>query len=533
MRFALATSLLLACSCVEERDTFRPPTYRDEVAAILDARCVTCHQGDAAASGWRATTYLDAIGCISNQGAEPRPATLPLDAHAPLLAVLRTPSHASIVSPNELATLEGWIESGAPAFPTDVHSPTIVDPRSPDFHGRALRAERWASMLDAESPQACGRCHEGSVSRPAGVTRAAPFATPCTSCHSAPGGVLACTTCHGAGERNGARAYPPRDACFFGPDPTARAHAVHVEGSPSRPAPMLCSTCHPPVADNVSGSSDAEVLSGTHGNGAVDVRFDTSVVDPSASYDATTGACTVSCHDRGGAHARPRWSESLTNSCGNCHGSPPADHYPGACTACHQEANADGTALSGGPLHMNGRVDLGNGSSGCGACHGQSTNDPWPNSNAHRSHETPTLTTPIDCETCHPGRTNLHDPGHLDGIVEIAFSGRAIARGSAPSYEPGAIGRGTGTCANVACHGAALADIPAVTPRWDDQSGAARACGSCHPVPPSQHTASTSCDRAECHGSEVARMGNGFQITDTGRVHHIDGLIEDDRSTPP
>ena len=75
--------------------------------------------------------------------------------------------------------------------------------------------------------------------------------------------------------------------------------------------------------------------------------------------------------------------------CNDCHLSPPANHYTGACTGCHAEANATGTALTPGPLHVNGKVDLGNGSGQCGACHG-SGNSPWPTTQVHAAHQNPT-----------------------------------------------------------------------------------------------------------------------------------------------
>jgi hypothetical protein len=227
----------------------------------------------------------------------------------------------------------------------------------------------------------------------------------------------------------------------------------------------------------------------------------------------------VSCHDQGGARARPRWTESAPMACGDCHGSPPASHFPGPCNQCHAEADARGTALTPGPLHMNGRVDLGDGSGSCAACHGKN-GDPWPRTNAHPAHEVPTLTRPVDCANCHPVPTDVLAPGHLDGTVQIAFGGRALDRGAQPTWSGGA-------CASVACHGANLVDTPAVLPTWTDSSHSASACGACHGVPPSQHTPSTSCDRSSCHGTETFRNSDGSPaISVTGRALHIDGTIE-------
>ena len=263
----------------------------------------------------------------------------------------------------------------------------------------------------------------------------------------------------------------------------------------------------------------AQLIGGTHGNGTVDVIFDPTVVAPGGSYDTATGGCTVSCHNAGGARPRPLWSETAPLGCGDCHGSPPADHFPGPCTNCHQEANADGTALRVALLHLNGKVDLGDGSGQCGACHGRG-DDPWPATGAHPAHESPTLSDPVACGNCHVVPATVMDPTHLDGVVHVTLTGLAVARDAGASWDGE-------RCTSVACHGAQLADVPAVVPGWDDDSGAASACGSCHPIPPSQHTSSTSCDRATCHGREVMRNAQGVpSIADAGRSLHIDGIIE-------
>jgi predicted CxxxxCH...CXXCH cytochrome family protein len=225
----------------------------------------------------------------------------------------------------------------------------------------------------------------------------------------------------------------------------------------------------------------------------------------------------VGCHDRGGAWPRPAWSDRGPLACGDCHATPPAKHYAGPCTTCHHEANAAGTALAGGPLHANGTIDVGDGSGKCGACHGRG-DDPWPTSKVHQAHASPGLTSPIACASCHPVPEAIAAPGHMDGVVQITFTGRALARGAAPRWN-GA------TCAEVACHGANLPDPPA-TPAWSDVSGREAACNACHGAPPTQHTTSTSCARASCHGSEV---GPGPTILPAGRATHIDGVAASDR----
>jgi predicted CxxxxCH...CXXCH cytochrome family protein len=177
--------------------------------------------------------------------------------------------------------------------------------------------------------------------------------------------------------------------------------------------------------------------------------------------------------------------------------------------------------LSGGPLHLNGKVDLGDGSGQCGACHGTG-DSPWPGTASHPAHQNPTIAEPLACSSCHVVPATVLDPVHLDGTVHVVFSGLATARGATPVW--------SGTqCTNVACHGANLAD-PAAVPAWGDASGVQAECGACHGIPPSQHTTSTSCDRSDCHGSETTLDPSGApHISASGKVLHIDGVIESAR----
>jgi predicted CxxxxCH...CXXCH cytochrome family protein len=107
----------------------------------------------------------------------------------------------------------------------------------------------------------------------------------------------------------------------------------------------------------------------------------------------------------------------------------------------------------------------------------------------------------------------------LNDVVEVALLGRALDRGSRAEWD----GK---SCRQVACHGQGLVDSPAVVPTWNDSSGAARACGACHGIPPTQHTASTSCDRSICHGDEVERSAGTLSISMSGKAIHVNGAID-------
>ncbi len=504
VRALLCASPFMGCSA-ERPPPPASPVFDTDVAPILQAHCVSCHGATSPAAGWSVTSFLSTIACVEPSGA---PATLP-PSTAPILAALATPPHQGLLGASDQSTLAAWVSGGAPAFMGTVHAPGIVDPRSSAFHGTLLRGQRWSQMLDPADPNACGQCHAGTPASVPGVISFAPNATACTTCHSEPGGPLACSTCHGSGTR----IYPPRDLCFFpGDAPTAGAHAAHVQPSTASATGLACSTCHP-----VPSANAASEMIGLHGDGHVEVIFDTTKIGPEASYDRATGGCAVTCHDLGGQTPRPTWTETIAITCNSCHLSPPAGHYPGSCTNCHADANAAGTALTGS-LHLNGAVVLGNGSGLCGACHGTGAS-PWPTTAAHPGHENPTIALPMPCSSCHPVPSSITDPTHLDGIVEVTFTGLAVARGASPVWN------GT-SCTSVACHGANLAD-PAGVPVWADPSGAAAACGACHGIPPAQHTTSMSCNLSVCHGSEVAISAQGVpSISASGETLHIDGIIE-------
>jgi hypothetical protein len=283
-----------------------------------------------------------------------------------------------------------------------VHPAGVASPQSADFHGKLLRERRFAPMLDKDDPAACGRCHDGTLSRPDTVTFAAPNATPCTTCHAEPRGILACSTCHAE-------------------TPRAGAHAAHVNPSASHATGLACSTCHPTVS-----ADDPKVIGGLHGDGVVEIQFDPAVVPNEASFDPRTGACAVACHDRKGKRPRLAWTDRGPLGCNDCHSSPPAAHFPGPCTSCHREANANGTALTNASLHINGRTDLGDGSGKCGACHGQG-DSPWPTTGAHAAHRNPKLAGDIACDSCHTVPAAIDAPGHLDGRVTVSFGGAARA----------------------------------------------------------------------------------------------------------
>jgi hypothetical protein len=248
-------------ACSQERTGAPvPPVYDVDVAPILQAHCVECHGDTNPAAGWSATSFLGAIACVEPSNV---PATLPPSDQAPILAALATAPHVGLLSERRADHRDDLGAGERPLFRPDVHDPSIIDPRSAGFHGAILRASHWSQMLDAGDPNACGGCHDGAPTRPAGVTQGDPAAPDCTSCHDQPGGALACSTCHGSGDV----AFPaarsmllPRRRRRRRSRAARRVFAGEVDGG------VPCSTCHP-----VPGSP---VIGGLHGDGIVEVTFD-------------------------------------------------------------------------------------------------------------------------------------------------------------------------------------------------------------------------------------------------------------------
>jgi len=340
---SLLVGLLAVAGCNEARDRPEPATVFADVDPILQEHCVECHSGPLAPADYRVEDYLETIRCVPG-GPPPPPATLPPDETAPIIAVLERPDHADLLTEEEAKGLTTWVTEGAFPANRSTHPGQWTDPRTDDWHGNYLRATDWQPIVDPTRDDACGLCHRGSP--PAGdeVLKPPPGATDCTDCHSLPGGVMACGTCHGDGERP----YPPRDQCYFPGPPFGYAHDTHTMSSANMFRPLDCQACH-------FGENFLE-LAGTHGDGKVDVVFQPAW-GPDASYDADTLRCATTCHTRGGTTPVVAWDEELELDCDSCHENPPLGHSSASCNGCHVGINAEGTSLTPAAPHINGRVD--------------------------------------------------------------------------------------------------------------------------------------------------------------------------------
>ena len=346
----LSLAALVLAGCNEARDRDEPPIVFADVDPILQENCVECHSGPLAEADYRVEDYFETIRCIPDP--EGQPATLPSDAtlppeeRAPILAVLERPDHADLLDDDETQALTSWVTDGAVPANRSTHPGQWTDPRAEDWHGNYLRETDWQPIVDPERSDACGLCHQGSP--PLGedvVIKPPPGATDCTDCHSLPGGVMACGTCHGDGER----AYPPRDQCYFRGPPAGYAHESHTTPSANMPRPLDCQACHFGI--------DFAMLDGLHGNGEVDVVFQPAW-GRDATYDFDTLACATTCHVRGGTTPEVAWDEgALDLDCNACHQTPPIGHSTIACNSCHRGINSEGTQLTIEAPHINGRVD--------------------------------------------------------------------------------------------------------------------------------------------------------------------------------
>jgi predicted CxxxxCH...CXXCH cytochrome family protein len=135
----------------------------------------------------------------------------------------------------------------------------------------------------------------------------------------------------------------------------------------------------------------------------------------------------------------------------------------------------------------------------------------YPGVGAHQIHLRPSAThAAIACGECHHVPKSVDEPGHADSArpAKVTFGALSRSEGRAPSYDAA-----TRTCRDTYCHRAADAV-------WTSPRDSAKACGSCHGLPPkAPHPASSRC--SACHGRVVdeARRIVAPEL-------HVDGVVE-------
>ncbi len=347
---------------------------------------------------------------------------------------------------------------------TTVHPPGIADPDSPDFHAGLVVSTGY--RLDT-----CAQCHGADFA--GGLTGKS-----CLGCHEQ--GPTACTVCHGQ-------------------PPATGAHQGHTRYD--------CSQCHVKPASytdvghlfNADGSSipKAQITFGAIAT--------TGGVKP--GWDGATCTNTY-CH---GA-STPAWAGTAV--CGTCHDVPPASHAGRntQCSLCHP---------SGEARHVDGKLDIGDGSGTCLACH------PSPGG-AHASHTQALhrLAPALGCIECHAVPASVDSPGHIDQPDAMVFppntSARARTDGASPSWDAT-----TTTCAGVYCHGggAGLAadHAPSVvrTLSWAVGAGGA-VCGACHGIPPADGVHAATLQLTDCHDCHRTVDASGALLPAT----HLNGIVD-------
>jgi predicted CxxxxCH...CXXCH cytochrome family protein len=239
---------------------------------------------------------------------------------------------------------------------------------SPEQHGAAF---------NADGPGACTSCHGEMLD--GGSSGAS-----CETCHS--NWQDDCTFCHGGVDN--ATGAPPvgvggetdRGVLVVG------AHTSHVEAT-SMHAAWGCHTCHTvPTSALSAGHID--------GDGAAEVDFD--ALNPSGTYNRTTGACaTMYCHGNGqSSGAAPDWDTDPTLDCASCHDDITqvqldlelsGEHKKHlevtgvTCNICHADTVAGSSTIVGPEVHVDGTIQVAfggafgmtrDGDSCSGTCHG-------------------------------------------------------------------------------------------------------------------------------------------------------------------
>lgn len=563
---AWAVLALVLAGCGSSRDVEGASScpsgssYREDIAPLLQQRCGACHgqaSAGGAAGGFAVDSYLGVLGDAA------KPFAVAGRADSRLLLAL-APGSASAAHQGfgvELARLTTWVvDCQLAAQPRGVHPGGIINPADAvQFHGALLRQSgyRFAS---------CATCH--------GADFAGKGSAPsCLSCHAA--GPTACDTCHTArklGDGHPAHLFtataPPQrrfacSECHNAPqrydDP---GHLTRADGSPRGGAVPVVFASFPGIEGAHASSTPSGAAVKRQG---------------AAAYVALNRRCeNVYCHgailaDNTAKSVRPTWSADPPQAeCGTCHGLPPQSHaaWQTECVLCHRgtveaapPVNNGAPVLRAGGLHLNGRVDLGDGrlrlggpedpygGGGCSACHGGAANAAPPGDlrggadpsslavGAHQAHlqARHRLRGPIACGECHRVPARLDSPGHIDdgGPAEVFPAGLttlAMADGAAPRWD-----RASARCSGVYCHGAGaklatdLSPNLSRSPVWSapGQTG----CGACHGVPPKDkdHTAAmrlTEC--ATCHPDTMDPSGAIRLSGPAGQEQsaHINGVVD-------
>lgn len=239
------------------------------------------------------------------------------------------------------------------------HDPEFALLSSANFHGQFIRDNDW-------DLSECQSCHGESFNLPSTETS-------CLTCHTSPGGPIACNTCHGSMNNIA----PPQDLSnnLETTFPGVGAHQLHL-GVSEFTSNMGCTSCH---------VLDYDFYASAHidGDNQVELVFDdlaTNSGSVNPEYNFSNATCSnVYCHgnfvflrdesdnswaynnDMVGNNPVVDWTvvDGSQISCGSCHDLPPEGHkpYSQSCHLCHSQVVDENFNIINKTLHINGEID--------------------------------------------------------------------------------------------------------------------------------------------------------------------------------
>ena len=258
-----------------------------------------------------------------------------------------------------------------------LHKTGIVNPASPDFHGKLVSNANWDMTQ-------CQQCHGSNYN--GGTAEATCYGS---GCHNTPGGPQACNTCHGD-FTNPLRHAPPRSTsgAILPSERGVGAHLKHLSENTIGVA-VECTECHtiPAFGDpnHIDSTPGAELVFGSFSTLSTNIpsssNYDPGLgaFNPNPSFDFSAGTCSNTyCHGyfKNGnvSNVVSFTAMSQGSACGTCHGdastgnplpvtvSQGGTHPPNQnCQLCHADVvEVSGTTYTiiDKSKHINGKLNL-------------------------------------------------------------------------------------------------------------------------------------------------------------------------------